>query len=213
MSQYAELIERLRAGARYLPRMATEGSKEAIDFDNAGDGILVNEGDFWLLLMDARQAADALSLIEAERDKLDGFAQHWHGEIEAIGVLLGIGAPDAGEVPKAVQALVAERDKLREALSSLLVSTKFELSGSTKRHRTSSDVVAWANLIAKSEAALHPTDNDHGGVRIDAPTGEEELAWEAYVAQFSDSERKPTSREFGPWLKHRRLSRHDRSGE
>ena len=63
-----ELVERLNAGIRYLPRMATEDSAEYRQFCDAGDAIFVNEGDLWNALFAMREAADELTaLTEALR--------------------------------------------------------------------------------------------------------------------------------------------------
>jgi chromosome segregation ATPase len=82
--------------------------------------------DLSLELEHAEQSAQNLIRLLAdsakERDdavkrcsELEGFAAHWHREIETIGAMLEIGAPDAGEVPAAVQQLLAERDDERNS--------------------------------------------------------------------------------------------------
>jgi len=50
--------------------------------------------------------AEWYATANKQRNEAEKNATHWHGEIEAIGAMLGIGAPEAGEVPAAVQAAI-----------------------------------------------------------------------------------------------------------
>lgn len=59
----------------------------------------------------ALQGFDAQPLYAISPEQMAQYARHWHGEIEAIGAMLGIGAPDAGEVPAAVQELLSEQSQ------------------------------------------------------------------------------------------------------
>jgi hypothetical protein len=62
-----QLVEQLNAGIRYLSRTALADSDEAKTFADAGDAILVNEGDFWLFtLSTAKQATCALQSLSAQ---------------------------------------------------------------------------------------------------------------------------------------------------
>lgn len=61
-----ELVERLNAGIRYLPRMASAASAEYRNFCDAGDAISVNEGDLWNALFAMREAADELTALTAK---------------------------------------------------------------------------------------------------------------------------------------------------
>ena len=68
-------------------------------------------------------AAEAHTAILAEREKVERYARHWHGEIESIGAMLDIGAPDAGEAPAAVQKLIAQVTALEKQLAEARVAT------------------------------------------------------------------------------------------
>lgn len=82
---------------------------------NIGVGSALAEANVTLLneaasLIDAHAAR--IAELEKALDESRGHAQHWYGEIETIGVLLGIGAPDAGEVPTAVRSNIDLKDTL-----------------------------------------------------------------------------------------------------
>jgi hypothetical protein len=82
-----ELVERLNAGIRYLPRMATEDSAEYRQFCDAGDAISVNEGDLWNALFAMREAADELTALTE--------ALEWYGERARLARLIHSGGDPA----------------------------------------------------------------------------------------------------------------------
>jgi hypothetical protein len=131
--------------------------------------------DLSLELEHAEQSAQNLIRLLAdsakERDdavkrcsELEGFAAHWHREIETIGAMLEIGAPDAGEVPAAVQQLLAERDDERNSRVALQ-QVAFDYMHALEKARTfialasEKDTRGWGASVAEYQAALADIDS------------------------------------------------------
>jgi hypothetical protein len=121
--------------------------------------------DLSLELEHAEQSAQNLIRLLAdsakERDdavkrcsELEGFAAHWHREIETIGAMLKIGAPDAGEVPAAVQRLLAERDDERDsrvALQQIAFDWKARAEAASSLTTLSAELARVTELLKAAE--------------------------------------------------------------
>ena len=103
-----ELVERLNAGIRYLPRMATEDSAEYRNFCDAGDAISVIEGDLWNALFAMREAADELTALTAKVHDVEASNTRLLSLIADIREASGVGA--LHELPLVIDRIVDERD-------------------------------------------------------------------------------------------------------
>ena len=81
---------------------------QAARIDEARARLSAAQADLDALIGPGHQSGDTPSAHE--------MAGHWHGEISAIAAMLGLQEPDAGEVPAAVQALLADLSERKNAL-------------------------------------------------------------------------------------------------